>query len=117
MTYFEQALQSDLSDIQQGTSAEGVHLGAMAGTVDLVQRALMGIEVTGDALRLNPQLPKDIKRFEMRMRYRGHSLDLWLTSNMLTVRDRDHGAAPIALQIGKDTYKLAAGSTLDVRLS
>jgi len=117
MTYFEQALQSDLSDIQQGTSAEGVHLGAMAGTVDLVQRALMGIEVTGDALRLNPQLPKDIKRFEMRMRYRGHSLDLWLTSNMLTVRDLDHGAAPIALQIGKDTYKLAAGSTLDVRLS
>jgi trehalose/maltose hydrolase-like predicted phosphorylase len=31
MKYFEQALQSDLSDIQQGTTAEGVHLGAMAG--------------------------------------------------------------------------------------
>jgi beta-phosphoglucomutase family hydrolase len=117
MTYFEQALQSDLSDIQQGTSAEGVHLGAMAGTLDLVQRALMGIEVTGDVLRLNPQLPQDIKRFEMRMRYRGHSLDLWLTSNMLTVRDRDHGAAPIALQIGKELYKLAGGSTRVVTLA
>jgi hypothetical protein len=53
----------------------------------------------------------------MRMRYRGHSLDLWLTNNVLTVRDRDHGAAPIALQIGKEVYKLAGGSTLVVRLS
>ncbi|MBV8892808.1 MAG: glycoside hydrolase family 65 protein, partial [Acidobacteria bacterium] len=116
MRYFEEALQSDLSDIQQGTTAEGVHLGAMAGTLDLVQRALMGIEVTGDVLTLNPQLPQEVKRFEMRMRYRGHSLDLWLTSNLLTVRDRDHGAPPIALQIGKEIHQLAGGSTLVVRL-
>ena len=86
------------------------------GTVDLVQRALMGIEITADVLTLNPQLPQDVKRFEMRMRYRGHSLDLWLTSNMLTVRDRDHGAAPIALQIGKELYKLTGGHTLVVKL-
>jgi trehalose/maltose hydrolase-like predicted phosphorylase len=46
-----------VSDIQQGTTAEGVHLGAMAGTVDLVQRVSTGIEVTGDVLRLNPHLP------------------------------------------------------------
>ncbi|MBV9499401.1 MAG: beta-phosphoglucomutase family hydrolase [Acidobacteriaceae bacterium] len=116
MRYFEEALQSDLSDIQQGTTAEGVHLGAMAGTLDLVQRALMGIEVTGDVLTLNPQLPQEVKRFEMRMRYRDHSLDLWLTSNLLTVRDRDHGAPPIALQIGKEIHQLAGGSTLVVRL-
>ena len=38
MDFFAEALQSDVSDVQQGTTAEGVHLGAMAGTVDLVQR-------------------------------------------------------------------------------
>jgi len=57
MTDFAEALQSDVSDIQQCTTAEGVHLGAMAGTVDLVQRVSTGIEVTGDVLRLNPHLP------------------------------------------------------------
>ncbi|MFB4298537.1 hypothetical protein [Actinomadura sp. NTSP31] len=35
---FREALGSDLEDAQHGTTAEGVHLGAMAGTVDLVQR-------------------------------------------------------------------------------
>ena len=48
MDFFAEALQSDVSDIQQGTTAEGVHLGAMAGTVDLVQRVSTGIEVRGD---------------------------------------------------------------------
>jgi trehalose/maltose hydrolase-like predicted phosphorylase len=45
MTFFAEALQSDVTDIQQGTTSEGVHLGAMAGTVDLVQRVSTGIEV------------------------------------------------------------------------
>jgi trehalose/maltose hydrolase-like predicted phosphorylase len=62
MRYFAEALQSDVSDIQQGTTAEGVHLGAMAGTVDLVQRRSMGIEVTEDVLRLNLRLPQELNQ-------------------------------------------------------
>ena len=58
MRYFAEALQSDVSDIQQGTTAEGIHLGAMAGTADLLQRTTTGIEVTGDVLRLNPGCPR-----------------------------------------------------------
>jgi trehalose/maltose hydrolase-like predicted phosphorylase len=66
MGYFAEALQSDVSDIQQGTTAEGVHLGAMAGTVDLVQRVSTGIEITGDILRLNPKSPHELERLDMR---------------------------------------------------
>jgi trehalose/maltose hydrolase-like predicted phosphorylase len=50
MDFFAEALQSDVSDVQQGTTAEGIHLGAMAGTVDQVQRVSTGIEVRGDIL-------------------------------------------------------------------
>ena len=32
------ALESDIADVQGGTTAEGIHLGAMAGTVDIVLR-------------------------------------------------------------------------------
>jgi trehalose/maltose hydrolase-like predicted phosphorylase len=111
MRYFAEALQSDVSDIQQGTTAEGVHLGAMAGTVDLVQRVSTGIEVTGDVLRLNPRLPQELERLDMRIRYRGHALDLRLTRDTLTVRGRDRGAAPIHLGIKNEVYEFAGGST------
>jgi trehalose/maltose hydrolase-like predicted phosphorylase len=111
MRYFAEALQSDVSDIQQGTTAEGVHLGAMAGTVDLVQRVSTGIEVTGDVLRLNPKLPQELGRLDMRIRYRGHALDLRLTRDALTIRGRDRGAAPIYLGIKNEVYEFAGGST------
>ena len=100
LTYFTEALQSDVSDIQQGTTAEGVHLGAMASTVDLVQRVATGIEVTGDVLRFNPHLPEELTRLDMRIRYREHTLDLRLTHTALTVRgrERERGADPAGLQ-------------------
>lgn len=81
--YFAEALQSDVADIQQGTTAEGVHLGAMAGTVDLVKRVSTGIEITGDVLRFSPRLPDALTRLDMRIRYRGHTLDLKLTGDAL----------------------------------
>jgi len=111
MQFFSEALQSDVVDIQQGTTAEGVHLGAMAGTVDLVQRVWTGIEVKGDVLRLNPELPQDIERLDMRIRYRGHSLDLRLTRESLTVRCRDGAAAPIALCVDGEISEFISGTT------
>ncbi len=117
MTYFAEALQSDVSDIQQGTTAEGVHLGAMAGSVDLVQRVSTGIEITGDVLRLDPQLPQEMERLDMRIRYRGHSLDLRLTRDTLTVRGRERGVAAIKLGIKDEVYDFQCGSTRVFKLT
>lgn len=114
--FFAAALQSDVSDVQQGTTAEGVHLGAMAGTVDLVQRVATGIEVRGDVLRLNPELPRELERLDMRLRYRGHALDLRLTRDSLTVRGRNGAVPPIALGVDGQVYEFVSGTTRVFRL-
>src|SRR5690606_25038952 len=113
MKYFAEALQSDVADIQQGTTAEGVHLGAMSGTVDLVQRVSTGIESSGDVLRFSPRLPDELERLDMRIRYRGHTLDLKLSANALEVRSRDSDSdcAPIRLQLKDEIRVLRSGST------
>ena len=116
MTFFADALQSDVTDIQQGTTAEGVHLGAMAGTVDLIQRVSTGIEAKGDVLKLDPELPLEMEALDMRIRYRGHSLDLQLTRDALTVRGHDHEAAPISLCVAGEVCKFVGGSTRVFRL-
>jgi trehalose/maltose hydrolase-like predicted phosphorylase len=89
----------------------------MAGTIDLVQRAAMGIEVTGDVLRLNPQLPQEVKRLDMHMRYRGHSLDLRLTHDALIVHGSDRGVAPIRLGLRNEAYEFAGGDMRVFKLS
>lgn len=71
---FKEALDSDLMDIQKGTTGEGIHLGAMAGTVDIAQRCFTGIEIRRDALWFNPMLPEELSQIEFRMRYRSHWL-------------------------------------------
>jgi trehalose/maltose hydrolase-like predicted phosphorylase len=111
MTFFAEALQSDVSDSQHGTAAEGVHLGAMAGTVDQVIRVSTGIEVKGDVLWLNPELAPEMKSLDLRIRYRGHSIDLHLTRDALTVRGEDLDVAPISLSVAGKTYEFLSGTT------
>ena len=51
------ALRSDAEDIQGGTTREGIHMGVMAGTVDLMQRAYPGTEIRDGVLHFQPRLP------------------------------------------------------------
>jgi len=116
MTFFAEALQSDVSDSQHGTAAEGVHLGAMAGTVDQVVRVSTGIEAKGDVLRLNPELAPEMESLDFRIRYRGHSIDLHLTRDALTVRAEDLNVAPISLSVAGETCEFLSGTTRVFRL-
>ncbi len=111
MSFFMDALKTDIVDIQRETSAEGVHLGAMAGTVDLLGRVTTGIEMQNDMLQLNPRLPEALAQLDMRIRYRGHSLDLKITHNEISVRSHEPDAAPISLCVCCEAYELKGGDT------
>lgn len=75
---FSKALISDFGDIQGGTTPEGIHLGAMAGTVDLIHRCYTGLDTREDTLFFNPRLPENLEKIRVRLRYRGH----WLLVNI-----------------------------------
>jgi beta-phosphoglucomutase family hydrolase len=109
--FFTEALQSDVRDVQQGSTAEGVHLGAMAGSVDLMLRVSTGIEARGNVLRLHPELPQEIERIDMRIRYRGHSLNLRLTRDSITIRGSDSSAPPISLCIDDKVCEFVTNTT------
>jgi trehalose/maltose hydrolase-like predicted phosphorylase len=69
---WQDALTEDVADLQGGTTAEGIHLGAMAGTLDLVQRGLTGMETREDALWLDPAPLPELSKFAFSIRFRGH---------------------------------------------
>ncbi|MEU6812901.1 glycosyl hydrolase family 65 protein [Streptomyces sp. NPDC046831] len=70
--FCQEALRSDIADLQGGTTGEGIHLGAMAGTLDLVQRGLPGLETREDALWLDPVPVPVLSSYGFCLRYRGH---------------------------------------------
>ncbi len=113
---FKEALESDVSDIQGGTTAEGIHLGAMAGTVDLVQRCYTGIETRQDRLQLNPYLPNELKKVEFDIMYRQHWVNFTITSSRLKVSTRPRAVAPITIGFQEATFELKPGDTLQFEL-
>jgi alpha,alpha-trehalase len=113
---FAEALESDVADIQGGTTPEGIHLGAMAGVADLVQRGYTGIETRGDILWLNPCLPEELERLRMEIRYRGHSLDIEITGESCTVSALRCAEKPIRIGCKDTVLELAEGDTREFSL-
>ncbi|MFI7445994.1 pyridoxamine 5'-phosphate oxidase family protein [Nonomuraea sp. NPDC049714] len=68
---FGEALMSDIRDVQGGTTQEGVHLGAMAGTLELLQRRYLGLELRGDGLWVDPTLPDRCGAVALNLQVRG----------------------------------------------
>jgi alpha,alpha-trehalase len=114
---FMEALVTDVADIQGGTTPEGIHLGAMAGTVDVLQRCYTGIELRGNVLRLNPRLPRPLGRLCLRVRYRGQSLRIELEDGAVRVQAMQCEAPSIRLAINGETYELAASDGCSVEVT
>ena len=104
------ALESDVADVQGGTTAEGVHLGAMAGTVDVVLRCLTGMRTRGEVLRFDPALPPEIKQLRFSVHYRGHRVDVALAHDHMDISARPDGAEPIKLLVRDQTVELGPGA-------
>ncbi|MFD5746331.1 glycoside hydrolase family 65 protein [Streptomyces sp. NPDC127033] len=110
-TYMEEALTGDVADVQGGTTPEGIHLGAMAGTVDLVQRGLTGLEAGADALRLDPSPLPQLSKFGFRIRYRGHwDVDLRFRAGRVRVAVADSDEDPVTVLIRGRTATVAPGT-------
>ncbi|HET7665461.1 MAG TPA: beta-phosphoglucomutase family hydrolase, partial [Mycobacterium sp.] len=92
---FKEALKADLQDTQGGTTREGIHLGAMAGTADMVLRCYAGVETRGDVLHLHPVLPNEIGRASFEIIYRDQPVDIELTQRYARLRLLPCAADPI----------------------
>ncbi|MEX2466789.1 MAG: glycosyl hydrolase family 65 protein [Gemmatimonadota bacterium] len=114
--FFYRAVESDVSDIQGGTTPEGIHLGAMAGTVDLLLRCYSGLEARGDVLRLNPSLPDEFSCLSFRVQYRNVWMQVKVTSERLEVAALPGWEKSIDIAYGDETESLAPGRTLEFDL-
>jgi len=108
---FNVALLTDFTDIQGGTTREGIHLGAMAGCLDLLGRGYTGLECRGDVLRFNPTFPEEIEGLTMHLRYRGQWLELDFSSDRLEVKALSGSAVPIKIEVDDTVLELKDGET------
>jgi trehalose/maltose hydrolase-like predicted phosphorylase len=89
---FMTALESDVGDIQGGTTQEGIHMGVMAGTLDLIQRGYVGVEFRDGTLYFSPKLNDRLDGLSLPMRFRKTSVEATLKEGKLTVATQTDGS-------------------------
>lgn len=117
LEYFVEALRSDVADVQGGTTSEGIHLAAMAGSVDLLQRCFAGLEIREDTLWLNPYWPEALGALEFTVRYREQPLRLYVTGGQVRVSAGTDTTVPVRLCCRQEVTMLHPGQTVAFPLS
>jgi len=69
--FYKKALVSDLSDIQGGTTAEGIHLGVMGGCLKGVITNFAGLNWQSDKISINLNLPEEWESLKFSALIRG----------------------------------------------
>jgi trehalose/maltose hydrolase-like predicted phosphorylase len=105
------ALRSDVDDIQGGTTKEGIHLGVMAGTLDIVQRYYAGAQIRDGVLYFDPRLPAGLGDLSFPMQFRQTPVLVTLSRDRLTLAVGPDGAShPIRAGTPGDIRELLPGA-------
>ncbi|GEC05302.1 family 65 glycosyl hydrolase [Streptomyces spinoverrucosus] len=110
--FVQEALRGDIADVQGGTTGEGIHLGAMAGTLDLVQRGLTGLETREGALWLDPVPLPELSSYGLSLRYQGNwGVRLRLRHGRLEITVPSSDETPIDVRLPGRAVRLEPGET------
>jgi trehalose/maltose hydrolase-like predicted phosphorylase len=96
-SFFEKSLRIDFAASNSASAQQGLHLGAMAGSLDVLQKHYLGVRAGGDALVLRPAPPSPLGPVKMRLAWRGCAVKLeWdgAVLRLLAARD-NHMPLPV----------------------
>ena len=113
--FFCGAMRPDCGPARAASTAEGLHVGAMAGMLDVLQRHYLGVRPDAAGLRLDPAPPAELGPVRTRLRVRGGDYDLaWDGAAVRLLADAGN-TAPLAVTSRGDTRVLRPGAEIAVR--
>jgi trehalose/maltose hydrolase-like predicted phosphorylase len=93
-------------------SAGGIRIAGLGGVWQAVVLGFAGLDLSGEAIGLNPRLPPQWRSMSFAVRWRGRRVQVRIANG--TVRLAISDGAPVDCRIGGRTHRLQAGTTLEV---
>lgn len=113
---YQDALSSDYNDIQGGTTAEGIHMGVMAGTVLIAMYAYAGLNLRGDVITINPNLPDAWKSIGFNFDFRGISFNVKVLRDSISIKTAENIKHEVPVVIKGVKHLILPGQTLTTEL-
>lgn len=114
---FLEALEKEVDGVLGGTTAEGIHLGAMAATIDLIERCFSGLELRDNRLWFNPCLPEELSGLAFVVLYKGNWFDVHIAGKQLSLKADRYSEEAVEVCINDRQYSIAPGQTLRIPLA
>ncbi|MEH0873584.1 glycosyl hydrolase family 65 protein [Pectobacterium cacticida] len=105
-TLYREALSSDYYDIQGGTTAEGIHTGVMAATLNTTIMAYAGVDIRHLYLRITPTLPDKWENIKFNLQHNGIQYFFNISHNEIIVSVSDD----TQVEINNRTYFIMSGA-------
>ena len=112
--YFRQVLDTDLHDPSNDGTQEGVHLGAMSGSLDILQRHYLGVRPELDGLHIFPTPPAQLRPVSLALVYRQARLQLQLQQDCLQVTASSDNDQSVPVHHAGGQVLLEPGQSLNV---
>lgn len=109
---YQDALYSDYNDIQGGTTAEGIHTGVMAATLNTTIMAYAGVDIRKDKLEITPALPKQWQYLSFKLSHHSILYQITLSHSAITVLSDKEST----ISICHHHYSLKSNEYLTVKL-
>ena len=97
--FFEKALNSDLGSVMTSSTAEGLHLGAMAGTLEVLQRHYLGLTFSNE-IHVDPNIPQKLAPTKFDFVFRGGRFSLEWTGREIIIASRFGNSDPVSVRHG-----------------
>ena len=107
------ALKSDFDDIQGGTTAEGIHMGVMIGSVMMALTAFAGLKLQGNILEITPHLPEHWVEMKFKCSFKGVDFQLELSKHSVTILADSN----TQILISGRTHQLTAKKPFSIRIA
>ncbi|WP_088889487.1 glycoside hydrolase family 65 protein [Leptolyngbya ohadii] len=115
--FFKETLFADLSGGSSGEAKNGIHLGAMAGTVHLLQHQYLGLRIHDHRICFDPSLPKALCQFRMTFEFRDNDLEIEVVNCQLKITASSSNLSPIKVDCKGDIQTVQPGKTVTFALS
>ena len=101
---YQEALYSDYNDIQGGTTAEGIHTGVMAATLNITLSSFAGLDLREkEIVTFEPHMPEKWQSMTFKFKNQDCFFKVRLTHNEITIQVSE----TCSVQINGKVYQLA----------
>jgi trehalose/maltose hydrolase-like predicted phosphorylase len=103
---YMEALSSDYTDIQGGTTAEGIHAGVMGGTVLFAISMFGGLNWRNEILSINPEIPNQWQSLSFKFLFQKNWYSFSISKHKIIVKVSCYNTEPVHIIIKGVRYEL-----------